>query len=169
MRKSKGYQKGKSYAEGENKTLEQYLGDIDRRFDKRIKEAKRSYEYITKRTTLVGKDLREFCRNRMLWEVRFDNNGDLIPLEKVLAELEKNRNRYKDSQSYKYFKRTVNKDNQRFVYNSGSGNGGYGYVRVPSIKRSNAVWKRFYELFPQYKEHYDEWNNRNGLKLKKVW
>ena len=113
--------------------------------------------------------MREFCWDRMLWEVRFDDNGNLIPLEEVLAELEKNRNRYKDSQSYRYFKRTVNKDNQKFVYNSGRGNGGLGYVRVPSMKRSNSVWKRFYELFPQYKEHYDEWNNRNGLKLKKVW
>ena len=181
MRKDKGYQKdlrhysyrtrhpANSYASGENKSLEQYLADIDKRFDERIADAKKSYARIATKTTLSGKALRDYCREWMLWEVKFDNESNLIPLEDVLAELEHNRERYKASKSYGYVRRTVNKDNQKFVYNSSDGGDNHHRVRIPSIKRSDATWKRFYELFPYYKEHYAELNNKNGIKLKKVW
>ena len=182
MRKGKGYQKdlhhysyrtqrpANSYASGENKSLEQYLADIDKRFDERIADAKTSYARIASKTTLTGKALRDYCREWMLWEVKFNNESELIPLEDVLAEIERERERYKDKQSYGYVRRTVNKDNQKFVYNSSdAGNSNYHRVRIPSMKRSNATWKRFYELFPYYKEHYAELNNKNGIKLKKVW
>ena len=181
MRKNKGYQKdlrhysyrtrrpANSYASGENKSLEQYLADIDKRFDARIANAKKSYARIATKTTLTGKALRDYCSDWMLWEVRFDDECNLIPLEDVLAELERNRERYKEKQSYKYVRRTVNKDNQKFVYNSSGGSDNHHRVRIPSIKRSDATWKRFYELFPYYKEHYAELNNKNGIKLKKVW
>ena len=173
MRKGKGYQKDLrhySYASGENKSLEQYLADIDKRFDERIAYAKKSYARIASKTTLTGKALRDYCREWMLWEVRFDDEFNLVPLEDVLAEIEHERERYKDKQSYQYVRRTVNKDNQKFVYNSSdAGNSNYHRVRIPSMKRSNATWKRFYELFPYYKEHYAELNNKNGIKLKKVW
>ena len=173
MRKDKGYQKDLqhySYASGENKTLEQFLADIDKMFDGRIAYAKKAYARIATKTTLTGKALRDYCNDCMLLEVRFDDECNLIPLEDVLAELERERERYKDKQSYNYVRRTVNKDNQKFVYNSSNaGNSNYHRVRIPSIKRSNATWKRFYELFPYYKEHYEELNNKNGIKLKKVW
>ena len=181
MRKNKGYQKdlrhysyrtrrpANSYASGENKSLEQYLADIDKGFDARIANAKKSYARIATKTTLTGKELRAYCIDWMLWEVRFDDECNLIPLEDVLAELERNRERYKEKQSYKYVHRTVNKDNQKFVYNSSGGGDNHHRVRIPSIKRSDAIWKRFYELFPYYKEHYAELNNKNGIKLKKVW
>ena len=180
MRNNKGYQKDKcafgwqkgkpinNFASGKNKSFEQYLKDIDDKFDKRIDETKRSYDKISKKTTLIGEDLRKYCRDCMLWEVRFDEYGKLIPLQDVIKELEERRERYKQHDSYKYVKRIVNKDNQRFVYNAGRISSGKT-TRIPSMKRSNSVWKRFYELFPRYKEHYDEWNNKNGLKLKKVW
>ena len=171
MRKNKGYQKAKngrdSYASGNNISLEQYLEEIDGNFNKRIEEAKKSYAYIARKTTLTGNELREYCCNLLLCEIKFDDSGELIPLEEVINYLEEARERYKQKMSYHYVKRTVNKDNQKFVYNSGGG--GYFSTRVPSMKRSNATWKKFYELFPYYKEHYNELNNKNGLKLKKVW
>ena len=180
MRKDKGYQKdihgwrsrrqSNSYASGENKSLEQFLKDIDSNFDKRIADAKKSYAKIAKKTTLVGEELRKYCRDWMLWEVKFDSDSNLIPLEQVLKNLESYRERCKHRRSYGYVKRSVNKDNQKFVYNSGSGpDGSRNRVRIPSLNRSNATWKRFYELFPYYREHYAELNNKNGLKLKKVW
>ena len=181
MRKGKGYQKdlhhysyrsrhpSNSYASGENKSLEQFLADIDKKFDERIAYTKKSYARIATKTTLTGKALRDYCREWMLWEVKFNNESELIPLEDVLAELERNRERDKEKQSYNYVRRTVNKDNQKFVYNSSNRGNNRHRVRIPSIKRSNATWKRFYELFPYYKEHYAELNNKNGIKLKKVW
>ena len=63
-----------------------------------------------------------------------------------------------------YQKRIVNKDNQKFVYNSGSGKGYVDSIRVPSLKRSKATWKRFYELFPTAKGL----KTFRGFKLKKV-
>ena len=138
-----------SYASGENKSLEQYLEDIDKRFNERIENTRKAYERISRRTTLEGEELRDYCREWMLWEVRLDDNGELVP-------------------KYRYVKRSVNKDNQKNVYNTG-GHDGYFSARVPSMNRSNATWKRFYELFPYYREHYNELNNKNGLKLKKVW
>ena len=41
--------------------------------------------------------------------------------------------------------------------------------KIKEMKRSKATWKRFYELFPRYKENYAELNNKNGIKLKKIW
>ena len=182
MRKNKGYQqdihktsyrtknKSNSDAHGENKSEEQILAEIDANFDVRIKAAQKEYATIAKETTLEGEDLREYCHDNLLWEVQFDNDLNLIPLEEVIRQIEIARERYKAWKSYRYFKRFVNKDNQKFVYNSGTGaNGGRSHVRIPSMKRSDATWKRFYELFPYYKEHYNELNNKNGVKLKKVW
>lgn len=182
MKKNKGYQKdwhkrswrrkiqSNSFASGTNKTFEQYLADIDHNFDLRVKAAKGEYAALASKTTLEGEDLRAYCRDNMFWEVKFDNDLNLIPLECVLNELEEARKRYKESHSYDYVKRTVNKDNQKFVYNSGTGDdGSRSHIRIPSMKRSNATWKRFYELFPYYKEYFNELNNKNGKKLKKVW
>lgn len=86
-----------------------------------------------------------------------------------LQEIENNRQRRKQQITYQYVRRIVNKDNQKFIKN-GDGNGYWNSnkVRVPSLKRSNAVWKRFYELFPYYREHYNELIKR-GIKLKKIW
>ena len=176
MRKDKGYQKdlrhysyrtrrpANSCASGENKSLEQYLADIDKMFDARIANAKESYAIIATKTTLTGKALRDYCSDWMLWEVRFDDECNLIPLEDVLAELERNRKRYKEKQSYKYVRRTVNKDNQKFCYNSSGGGSSSQRIRVVSLKRSDATWRRFYELFPELKGL----KSYNGIKLKKV-
>ena len=180
MRKNKGYQKDykkswhskqsyNSFAGGRNKTLEQYMGDISKEFDNRIKKAKESYTRISNLTSLTGKDLMDYCRELSMWEVRFDENFNLIPLEEVIAQLEELRDRMASKYSYGYERRTVHKDNQKFVYNSTGGGDNCHKVRIPSMKRSKATWKRFYELFPFYKEHYAEWNNKNGIKLKKVW
>ncbi|MBO6256227.1 MAG: hypothetical protein J6O49_21710 [Bacteroidaceae bacterium] len=157
-----------SYASGENKSLEQYLEDIDKRFNERIENTRKAYERISRRTTLEGEELRDYCREWMLWEVRFDDNGELVPMEDVIKSIETSRERYREKTKYRYVKRSVNKDNQKNVYNTG-GHDGYFSARVPSMNRSNATWKRFYELFPYYREHYNELNNKNGLKLKKVW
>lgn len=179
MRKDKGYQKDNkrswhsktpynSFAGGRNKTLEQYMGDISKGFDIRIKKAKESYAKIAN-LTLMGKELRDYCRKRCMWEVRFDENCNLIPLEETIKHLEECRERCVSKGSYIYVRRTVHKDNQKFVYNSTNGGDNCHRVRIPSMKRSKATWKRFYELFPYYKEHYSDLNNKNGIKLKKVW
>ena len=185
MRKNKGYQldiykswRGKeskfSWAGGENKTPKQLLDDVNKKFDERIKNCKKEYEKISKKTTLVGKALYDYCRDWILWEVKFDNELNLIPMEEAIATLEEYRRRLLASKLYSrhggYQKRIINKDNQKFVYNSGSSSGSYPWVRIPSMKRSVATWKRFYELFPYYKEHYNELvQGGNRLKLKKVW
>ena len=61
MRNNKGYQKDKctfgwqkgkpinNFASGKNKSFEQYLKDIDDKFDKRIDETKKSYDKISKK------------------------------------------------------------------------------------------------------------------------
>lgn len=86
-----------------------------------------------------------------------------------LQEIENKRQRRKQQITYWYVRRIVNKDNQKFIKN-GDANSHWNSnkVRVPSLKRSNAVWKRFYELFPYYREHYNELTKK-GIKLKKIW
>ena len=176
MRKNKGYQQDwhkRSYrtkeqhnsaAKGENKSMEQCLADIDESFDLRIKAAYKEYAKIATKTTLVGEDLRKYCRDLMLWEVKFDDNLNLIPLEVAIKQIEMERERYKAWKSYRYFKRFVNKDNQKFVYNSSGGGSNRNTIRIPSLKRSNATWKKFYELFPKLKGM----KMYRGIKLKKV-
>ena len=181
MGKNKGYQKEKqkswrsnsdepenSWAGGENKSIEQICQDIDRDVDSEIEYAKWAYNYMAKHTTLKGEELHKWCIENCVG-VRFEykDGYELVPLEKVIEKLEAWRKRWKGRKTYSYQKRTVNKDNQKYVYNSS--HSGYQTVRIPSMKRSNAVWKRFYELFPYYREHYEDLNNVNGVKLKKVW
>jgi len=183
MRKNKGYQldihkswRGKeakfSWAGGNNKTPEQILEDINKNFDERVKTCKKEYERISKKTTLTGPDLRKYCRDWMLHEVQFDNDLNLIPLEEALVKLEEKRKRCLDSKLYgkwgAYQKRIIHKDNQKFVYNSGSGSSSYPWVRIPSLKRSRSVWKRFYELFPWYEEASHDAEQRRIYKLKKL-
>ena len=66
---------------------------------------------------------------------------------------------------YSVMPKPVNKDNQE-TYNNGSGNLGslQSSIRVPSLKRSNKVWRQFYKLFPWLKGK----EKCNGGKLKKI-
>ena len=183
MRKGKGYQKDqiKRWGEviacpaGTNLTLEEYMNRVNLGFDERVRTAKIEYEKIGHWTTLEGDDLRKTVKDRLMWEVQFDQGGNLIPLEKALVNLEADRRRCLGRYVYTkwggFSKRIIHKDNQKFVYNtSGGSHESRNKVRIPSLKRSNATWKRFYELFPYYREHYKELvKDGNGLKLKKVW
>lgn len=178
MKKNKGYQKDirktwhwnkriNSSAEGYNETLEQYIDNINKCLDSRIETCKKEYEKISNKTTLMGEDLKKYCRDYMFWEVKFDNHYNLIPLDKALEMIEEDRRKIIGRYLYKwngYQKRIINKDNQKFVYNSGNGTGHFDSIRVPSLKRSNATWKRFYELFPEAKGL----KTFRGCKLKKV-
>ena len=179
MRKNKGYQKDirktwhcnekiNSYALGENMTLEQYIDFINKCLDSRVETCKKEYEKISDKTTLVGEDLRKYCRDWMFWEVKFDNHCNLIPLNKALEMIEQDRRKIIGRRLYNkwngYQKRIVHKDNQKFVYNSGNGTGHLDSIRVPSLKRSKATWKRFYELFPTAKGL----KTFRGFKLKKI-
>lgn len=182
MRKNKGYQldikkswRGKesklSWAGGSNKTPEQILEDVNKKFDERVKTCKKEYERISNKTTLEGKELRKYCRDWMLHEVQFDDNCNLIPLEQALETLENKRKRCLDGKLYGYSpyqKRIIHKDNQKFVYNSGAGSSAWPWVRIPSLKRSKQVWKRFYELFPRYEEMSHNAEQRRIYKLKKL-
>ena len=178
MRKNKGYQKDIHHywhrsdaeinrAKGVNKTLEQYINDINKEFDKRIELCKKEYAIIATKTTLVGKDLRDYCREYSLWEIRFDKNLNLIPLEIALKMNEEDRRRVLGKRLYSkwegYQKRIIHKDNQKFVYN-GRGGSNKNKIRIPSLKRSNSTWKKFYELFPFLKGL----DTYRGIKLKKI-
>ena len=184
MRKNKGYQQDirktwhrneriNSYADGNNETLEQYIDIINKCFDERVEICKKEYEKISHKTTLEGKALYEYCRNWLMWEVKFDinyqtNEFTLVPLEKALEMIEEDRRKTLGRHLYSnwsaYQKRIIHKDNQKFVYNSGNGRGHFDSIRVPSLKRSNATWKRFYELFPDAKGL----KTFRGFKLKKI-
>ena len=179
MRKDKGYQKDiykswrrkeriNSSAKGHNETLEHYIDNINKDFDKRRENCKKEYEKIATKTTLVGKDLYDYCHNLLLWEVCFNNNWTLVPLEEALDRIEEDRRKTLARRLYSdwgaYQKRIVHKDNQKFVYNTNGGNGHFDSIRVPSLKRSKAIWKRFYELFPQAKGL----KTFRGFKLKKI-
>lgn len=177
MRKGKGYQRdfsrkyghNNSFARGTNKTLEQYIADINAKFDRRVEICKREYARISSKTTLVGEALKKYCRDKMLWEVQFDDQMNLVPLEDALARIEENRRRFVDSSKYSkwgaYQKRIINKDNQKFCYNSStSENSNRQRIRVPSLKRSVATWRRFYELFPELKGM----KIYRGIKLKQI-
>jgi len=179
MRKNKGYQKDirntwhkkephNSYAKGENLTLEQYVGKINAAFDIRIEACKKAYQKLLEKTTLVGDDLRKYCRDFLTWDVRFDEKSNLLPLEDTIAYIEEERRRAIGKHLYSkwngYQKRIVNKDNQKFVYNDSNGDSNKNTIRIPSLKRSNATWKRFYELFPFLKGE----KTYRGIKLKKI-
>ena len=176
MRKNKGYQRdfsmtyghSNSFAGGTNQTLEQYVGDINAKFDRRVEVCKREYARISNKTTLVGEALRKYCRDNMLWKVQFNDQMNLVPLEDALARIEENRrrcvNRNKYSKWGAYQKRTINKDNQKFCYNSSTSAGNRQRIRIPSLKRSVATWRRFYELFPKLKGM----KTYRGIKLKQV-
>jgi len=173
MRKNKGYidDPKHRHATGTNKTPEQILEDVNKKFDERIKECKRSYEKIATKTTLEGKALRDYCRDQMLWEVKFDKDNNLIPLETQLKIIENFRQRDLGSCLYSkwsgYTKRIIHKDNQKFVYNSGGGGSGQR-VRIPSLKRSKSVWRNFYDLFPWYEKASHDPEQRRIYKLKRI-
>ncbi len=184
LRKNKGYQKDNwsriydeyinSSAKGSNKTLEQELSEENARFDERIEECKKEYKKILK-TGLTGKELQKYCQENFLWSIKFDINGNLIPIDDVLKKFEEYRRNCLSKVKYPgkifdgYQKRIINKDNQKFCYNTGSGyNEYYDFIRVPSLKRSNAVWRRFYELFPEYEKMSHNPDKRRLFKLKKL-
>ena len=54
------------------------------------------------------------------------------------------------------------------MYNTGNGRAAHPLVRIPSLKRSKQVWKRFYELFPKYEEMSYDPELRRRLALKKL-
>lgn len=66
---------------------------------------------------------------------------------------------------YDFMPKQVTRDNKA-THNTRSGDGGYGQVsiRVPSLKRSDKVWRNFYNLFPHLKGQ----KTFRGCKLKKV-
>lgn len=169
MRNNKGYRKEKQvYPLGVKKTLEQVMSDIDKEYNLHIKNIVWCYERIRKMENITKEQIRDYLNKWMLLDC-LDRNGELIPFEETIQAIEHERDRKKQSASYQYFRRIVNKDNQKYVYNSSGGGFNLSTVRIPSMKRSNATWNRFYELFPVFKEHYDEINNKNGVKLKKTW
>lgn len=174
MRKNKGYQRegkvgysnpGNSYASGNNKNIEQIIEDTNNKIDDKIANIRKEYEYALKEKTLNGKEL---------YNVKFDNNFNLIPLEEVIENVNKNRARSISKELHGwgnygyYYKRIIHKDNQKFVYNTGNVRAAHPLVRIPSLKRSKQVWKRFYELFPKYEEMSHDPELRRRLALKKL-
>ena len=59
--------------------------------------------------------------------------------------------RWNGNPDYDFMPKQVTRDNQK-AYNTKSGYSGYQTsIRVPSLKRSDKVWKNFYNLFPEAK------------------
>ena len=147
---------------------------MNKKIDGKIENIREEYEYALKEKTLNGKELYKYCRDSMLYNVKFDNNFNLIPLEEVIENINKSRARSisKELHGYRnsgyYYKRIIHKDNQKFVYNTGNRRAAHPLVRIPSLKRSKQVWKRFYELFPKYEEMSNDPELRRRLALKKL-
>lgn len=66
------------------------------------------------------------------------------------------------TQSYNFMPKQVTRDNKN-SYNTRNG-GEQNSIRVPSLKRSDKVWRNFYNLFPSLKGR----TTYRGCKLKKV-
>lgn len=65
---------------------------------------------------------------------------------------------------YDFMPKQVTRDNQ-LAYNTKSGYGGnQNSIRVPSLKRSDKVWRNFYNLFPHIKGE----KTFRGCKLKQI-
>ena len=144
-------------------SLEETIERANMEIDERVATCRKEYAKIAAKTTLVGKGLYLYCKDWMLWEVRFDDYLNLVPLEKALEMIEDDRRRAIARRTYDYRRRVTHKDNQRFCY-VGSGGSNKNEIRVPSLKRSNRTWRNFYELFPYLKglETY------HGIKLKRI-
>ena len=64
---------------------------------------------------------------------------------------------------YDFMPKQVTRDNQK-AYNTKSGYGNRNSIRVPSLKRSDKVWRNFYNLFPHIKGQ----KTFRGCKLKQI-
>ena len=151
MRTNKGYQKdfvwyehkrANSRAKGHNISLDCFIGQREDMLRKRIENIRKQYAIAEDKNITDTASYESSTFYLKLWELRFDweNDKKLIPVEK---------------------------DNQRFVYNSSHG-GNCNDVRIPSLKRSRAVWKRFYELFPRYELMSHDAEYRMKYKLKEL-
>lgn len=179
MRQNKGYQRDihrrsrvNSFPTGENKSLEQCIAEVDKRFDDKIRNTMKEYDRVSNmiQDGLSGEELFEKCRAYLMWNVKFDDEHHLIPLDRVVRLLNEARRKVIDQTKYGYQKRVVNKDNSKFCYNPGNNSDceWHHRVRVPSLKRSDATWRRFYELFPGYEEMSHNPEKRRKYKLKKL-
>ena len=178
----KGYQRDlyrgslvNSYPAGENKSLEQCITEVDKRFDDLIRETEIEYDHAFKmiQDGLSGEELFDECRAYLMWNVKFDDEHHLIPLDRVLRLLNEARRKVIDQTKYSkwggYQKRIINKDNSKFCYNGSNSDCEWHHkVRVPSLKRSDATWRRFYELFPGYEEMSHDAEMRRKYNLKKL-
>lgn len=182
MRKGKGYQKegptsngksGNSWARGKTESIDTIEKNCIKAREKALENCKKAYEiaeeYAITNTDLYQKYKEEHSDNILGRYLRFDWNRNsktylqLLPLEYAIKCIMKAKYM---GPTYDYQKRIVNKDNQKFVYNSGSGSSAWPWARIPSLKRSKKVWKNFYDLFPYYEElsHDPQMRRKYGLK-----
>ena len=71
--------------------------------------------------------------------------------------------RWNGKPDYDYMPKQVTRDNQK-AYNAKSGDYRRNSIRVPSLKRSDKVWRNFYNLFPEAKGG----KTFRGYKLKQI-
>jgi len=79
----------------------------------------------------------------------------------VLKKIQRKKSSFCACGSYIYQCKIVHRDNKDWL-NKGDGSGGGYRTRIPSIKRSDATWKRFYNLFPEIFEHLKQGNYYQG-------
>jgi len=70
--------------------------------------------------------------------------------------------RWNGNPDYDFMPKQVTRDNQK-AYNARSGDA-CNSIRVPSLKRSDKVWRNFYNLFPSIKGQ----KTYRGCKLKTI-
>jgi len=68
-----------------------------------------------------------------------------------------------DEPNYKFMPKQIYRDNKA-AYNTRGGWSNSNAIRVPSLKRSDKVWRNFYNLFPSLKGQ----KTFRGCKLKKI-
>ena len=156
-------------AAGTNKSLDSILERIEKRrlFD--INATHRQYALYKE---MMDNDptpemIDQFCKKYHMIKHKFINGyKELVVMseDEAIDYVNEKYRRCASSAKYGYVKRIVNKDNQKGVYNRGNGCGYCTSIRVPSLKRNNAVWKRFYDMFPEMKGR----EKYNGAKLKKI-
>lgn len=140
--------------------VDQYKNDTDR-----IHKQYEDYMEMMKNDP-TPEIIHQFFKNQPIQMHRLDDHFNLVLMteDEDIAYNNEQIRKGESRRKYNYVKRIVNKDNQPGVYNSGNGCGYRSSIRVPSLKRSNKVWKNFYSLFP-FLEGLDKYC---GAKLKKI-
>jgi predicted metal-binding transcription factor (methanogenesis marker protein 9) len=157
------YERKNKAAAGTNYTIEQVIENVKKEFSDEIHVINSISLYNCRKKIKNMEDFYCYPISKIITYDDYVKNKENLSEDEFYEYIEKEKNEYikkkteflrycVDSEKYGYLKRIVNKDNQKNVFNTGN-HGRYYYfdARVPSLKRSDRVWRNFYELFPEYR------------------